>query len=213
MKKKPIGIFWRTLCAAAALAAAQSANALKADETIWDDRPGTDWESTWYPLGNGRLGCMVDGGARKLRVQFNVDSLWTGGENVSTAVSDAESEKTNKSMGAYQNFGELEIELPELPEGEVTEYARALKLNNGVYKDTFRVGGRKLVRCICASKPDDAIFIAAGYEGKVGPAPDGPSSARLTLKGAHSESVAPVVTISSISSRRLPLTPSGSAQR
>ncbi len=174
---------------AAAMLSAGTALAASADEVIWDDRPGTDWESTWYPLGNGRLGCMVDGGARRLRIQFNVDSLWTGGENVSTAVSDAESEKTDDTMGYYENFGELEIELPDLPEGEATDYARALKLNNGVYKDTFRVGGRKLVRCICASKPEDAIFVTAGYEGKDGPAPDGPSSARLTLKGAHSESV------------------------
>ena len=41
--------------------------AASAADRIWDDRPGADWESTWYPLGNGRLGCMVDGGARKLR--------------------------------------------------------------------------------------------------------------------------------------------------
>ena len=49
-----------------------------AEDKIWDDRPGDNWEKSWYPLGNGRLGCMVDGGARKLRIQFNVDSLWTG---------------------------------------------------------------------------------------------------------------------------------------
>ena len=92
---------------AAVTAGAIAANA--AENIIWDNRPATmdkagttvgdrvsggyksgAWERSWYPLGNGRLGCMVDGGARTLCVQFNVDSLWTGDENRSKAVSDGE---------------------------------------------------------------------------------------------------------------------------
>ena len=61
-----------------------------ADDVIWDDRPGDKWENSWYPLGNGRLGCMVDGGARKLRIQFNVDSLWTGDKNLTNDIGDGE---------------------------------------------------------------------------------------------------------------------------
>ena len=62
--------------------------AVFADDVIWDNRPGDNWENSWYPLGNGRLGCMVDGGARKLRIQFNVDSLWTGDKNLTKDVGD-----------------------------------------------------------------------------------------------------------------------------
>ena len=67
-----------TMLALAAAVLAAFDVAFCAEDTIWDDRPGSNWENSWYPLGNGRLGCMVDGGARKLRIQFNVDSLWTG---------------------------------------------------------------------------------------------------------------------------------------
>jgi len=175
----------RPLCVAFLLAAF----AAQADENlIWDDAPASGgWERSWYPLGNGRLGCMVDGGARKLRVQFNVDSLWTGDRNLTKDVGDDRADANYDTMGAYQNFGELEIELPGLPEGEVTDYRRALKLNTGVYKDTFRIGGRKVVRCICASAPDDAIFVTMCYEGKDGPAADGSFPVRLALADARAD--------------------------
>ena len=56
------------------------------------------------PLGNGRLGCTEFGGAGNTRIQFNVDSLWTGNEN-------PDGKYDNTNMGAYQNFGELLIEM------------------------------------------------------------------------------------------------------
>ncbi len=66
------------------------------------DRPASKWEAEAFPLGNGRLGCMVFGGVARERIQFNVDSLWTGDENPSGDYG---------SMGAYQNFGDLYIDL------------------------------------------------------------------------------------------------------
>jgi alpha-L-fucosidase 2 len=50
---------------------------------------------------------MVFGGVAQERIQFNVDSLWTGDENPSGDYN---------SMGAYQNFGDLSIDLA--PPGE-----------------------------------------------------------------------------------------------
>ena len=151
--------------------------AFSAEDMIWDDRPGSDWESSWYPLGNGRLGCMVDGGVRKLRIQFNVDTLWTGGENISTAVNDAESGKTDATMGNYQNFGELEIEFTGLPEGEATGYRRELDLSRAVYSDEFKVGKASVWRKVFASAPDDAIYITFSCD----------SDVRMRLMGAHRE--------------------------
>mgnify|MGYP000624664778 CR=1 FL=1 len=46
--------------------------------TIWFDRPATNWERETLPLGNGRLGAMVFGGADKERLQLNEESLWAG---------------------------------------------------------------------------------------------------------------------------------------
>ena len=148
-----------------------------AEDKIWDDRPGDKWENSWYPLGNGRLGCMVDGGARKLRIQFNVDSLWTGDKNLTNDIGDNRADANYNTMGAYQNFGELEIELGGLPEGEVTDYRRALNLSNAIYSDVFSIGGEFVVRRIYASAVDNAIYIELGTDAGI----------EMKLKGAHGE--------------------------
>ena len=148
-----------------------------AEDKIWDDRPGDKWENSWYPLGNGRLGCMVDGGARKLRIQFNVDSLWTGDKNLTNDIGDNRADANYNTMGAYQNFGELEIELGGLPEGEVTDYRRVLNLSNAIYSDVFSIGGKFVVRRIFASAVDNAIYIELGTDAGI----------EMKLKGAHGE--------------------------
>ena len=173
----------------------------KSTEMVWDDRPAsadlrglTDgdiisggyksgpWERSWYPIGNGRLGGMVDGGPRTLRFQFNVDSLWTGGKNISSAVSDEEAEKNFAMMGAYQNFGELELTLSGLPDGDVRNYRRSLDLSTAVYSDSFSLGGAEVRRRIFASAPDDAVFVVV----------DAPEGVRIAAKmrGAHGETPA-----------------------
>ena len=171
----------------AVLAAAVVAvsGAFCAENTIWDDRPGGNWESSWYPLGNGRLGCMVDGGARKLRVQFNVDSLWTGDKNLTKDIGDNRADANYSTMGAYQNFGELEIELGGLPAGDPTDYRRELDLSSAFYSDKFRIGDRSVVRKVFASAPDNRIVIIVNSHGCA----DIPGALDFSvrLRGAHGE--------------------------
>lgn len=50
------------------------------------------------PIGNGRIGGVLFGGVERERLQFNEDSLWTGGENPSGEYD---------SMGHYQTLGDL----------------------------------------------------------------------------------------------------------
>ena len=50
-------------------------------QVLWHDFPATDWQSHAFPIGNGTMGAMIFGGTASERVQFNVDSLWTGNEN------------------------------------------------------------------------------------------------------------------------------------
>ncbi len=45
--------------------------------TLWYDRPARFWVEA-LPLGNGRLGAMVFGGAAVEHLQFNEESLWSG---------------------------------------------------------------------------------------------------------------------------------------
>ena len=155
-----------------------------ADDVIWDNRPGDNWENSWYPLGNGRLGCMVDGGARKLRIQFNVDSLWTGDKNLTKDVGDDRADANYNTMGAYQNFGELEIELPKLPDGEITEYRRELNLSTATYSDRFKVGAIAIRRRIFVSAPADAVFIETCMDPGEKP---GAIEQSISINGAHGE--------------------------
>ena len=169
------------LLAALALA---GCSAFGAEDLIWDDRPGDKWENSWYPLGNGRLGCMVDGGARKLHIQFNVDSLWTGDKNLTRDIGDDRADANYNTMGEYQNFGELEIELPKLPEGEITGYRRELNLSTATYTDRFKVGGVAIRRRIFVSAPDDAVFIETRMDPGDKP---GAIEQSISINGAHGE--------------------------
>ena len=153
--------------------------AFGAENVIWDNQPGRGWENSWYPLGNGRLGCMVDGGAKNLRLQFNVDSLWTGDKNLTKDIHDNRADANYSTMGAYQNFGELNIAIEGLGEGAVTDYRRQLNVSTAVYDDQFKIADDNFKRRIFASAPDDAIFIFISDVKKRG--------VRLTLKGAHGE--------------------------
>ncbi|MBR2919768.1 MAG: glycoside hydrolase N-terminal domain-containing protein [Kiritimatiellae bacterium] len=153
--------------------------AFGAENVIWDNQPGRGWENSWYPLGNGRLGCMVDGGARNLKLQFNVDSLWTGDKNLTKDIHDNRADANYSTMGAYQNFGELNIAIEGLGEGAVTDYRRQLNVSTAVYDDQFKIADDNFKRRIFASAPDDAIFIFISDVKK--------RRIRLTLKGAHGE--------------------------
>ena len=153
---------------------------LRAENIIWDNQPGKIWENSWYPLGNGRLGCMVDGGVKNLRLQFNVDSLWTGDKNLTKDIHDNRAEANYSTMGAYQNFGELEISFTGLSDGEAIDYRRTLDISRALYVDGFTLGKHTIKRTIFASAPDDAIFILIRDEGAL-------SGEEITLKGAHGE--------------------------
>jgi len=79
---------------------------------IWYDEQSTQW-TVAVPVGNGRLGAMVFGGTDRERIQFNDITLWTGGDNLSGGYDVNE-------FGAYQNFGDLFIELDGAPAGAAT---------------------------------------------------------------------------------------------
>jgi len=131
----------------------------------------TAWASHALPLGNGRLGCMVFGDPYREHVQFNVDSLWTGDENPSGDYA---------SMGAYQAFGDLWIEMdtPALPPAD---YRRALDLASGLHTVTFTSGGVTFTRETFASHPDQVIVMRLTADKQ------GALSGTVKLVGAHKE--------------------------
>lgn len=50
----------------------------KQDDVLWYTKPAMKWTDA-LPLGNGRIGAMVFGGPDKDRIQFNEETLWSGG--------------------------------------------------------------------------------------------------------------------------------------
>jgi len=146
------------------------------DLRLWYDKPARNWSAEALPLGNGRLGCMVFGGVERERLQFNEDSLWTGDENPSGDYG---------SMGAYQNFGDLEISFPgaqpPADRGGAEGYQRALALAEAEHRVTFKKDGVTHTRTVLASHPDNVIVLrwTADRAGAV--------SGTIKLQGAHGE--------------------------
>lgn len=128
----------KNLIAVVFLAVAQT---LFPADVLWDDRPADgNWQNSWYPIGSGALGAMLDGGTDHFRVQFNADTLWTGGKNISSAVTDRDSERSAcADKGRYQAFGVLEIYNRSI--GAVRGYRRELDLGRAVYSDCFMAAG------------------------------------------------------------------------
>jgi alpha-L-fucosidase 2 len=55
------------------------ANIISSQELkLWYNKPAEKWTDA-LPVGNGRIGAMIFGGVEKDRIQFNEETLWTGG--------------------------------------------------------------------------------------------------------------------------------------
>lgn len=158
-----------------------------ADHIVWDrnpgglcqnNNPGSPWEKTWYPIGNGELGAMLDGRPR-FRVQFNVDNFWTGDKNLTQDVDDSTADRNYKSMGAYQNFGQLDIPIKEIDDSPFNYGRRMLDLSRAVYEDEFESRGITIHRVAFASAVDKVIAIQITANRPITPMP--------VIKGAHGE--------------------------
>ena len=156
---------------------------------LWDDRPADgNWQQSWFPIGSGALGAMLSGGTDHFTVQFNADSLWTGGKNPSSVVSDKDAPQNYVKMGEYQTFGVLDVVMRSL--GPVSGYRRELDLSKAVYSDSFTassagwgIGQTTFSRKVFASRADNLIAVrveagraAAGYF-------------EVQLRGRHGERV------------------------
>ncbi|WUR11407.1 glycoside hydrolase family 95 protein [[Empedobacter] haloabium] len=134
----------RLLAAAAVLAAAQACAA--PDLTLRYDRPAAataeGWEREALPVGNGRIGAMVFGQPGREQLAFNDITLWTGDE---------------KTMGAFQPFGDLYVELP--GHEHATDYRRTLDLGRALHTVTYTHAGVRYTREVLASHPADVIAV------------------------------------------------------
>lgn len=145
---------------------------------IFSDRPaGGNWEAEWYPIGNGSMGAMLDGGTAQSHIQFNADSLWTGDQNFDGTASDASADRNYNTMGAYQNFGSLTIQCDGAK--KIEGYRRTLDISKAIYSDHFVQDGISINRKAFISAPDQVLVYSVEASR--------PISGFITLKGAHNE--------------------------
>ncbi len=182
-----------------------SASAAGADLTLWYNGPATQWEEA-LPVGNGRLGAMIFGRAAAERIQFNEHTVWTGEphsyahrgawrhlEEIRALLAQGRQKEAEQlamkefmsvpiRQKAYQAFGDLLIDMKDLPEGEPSGYRRSLILDEAVAAAEFTQGGVTYRREVFASHPAGVIVVrlTASRGGRV--------SFDATLKSAHADS-------------------------
>lgn len=143
------------------------------------------------PVGNGRIGGMIFGGASNEIIKLNEDSVWSGGlrhrvnpdagEGLAEVrvllmegrIPEAEKIAFEKLQGVtpnmrhYMPLGELSINM-EL-DGKARNYSRSLELATAVSDVHFTVNEVEFTREVFVSAPDEAmiIHITSSQEGSV----------------------------------------------
>lgn len=147
---------------------------------LWYPRPATQWVEA-LPVGNGRLGAMVWGGARNERIQINEDTLYAGGPYEPTpttalaalpqvrellfagkyaeaeALANATMMATPNKQMPYQPVGDLVLDFLEI--SETNGYRRELDLASAVATSTFEARGTQHLREVFASPTDQCVVV------------------------------------------------------
>ncbi|WIY03154.1 glycoside hydrolase N-terminal domain-containing protein [Amycolatopsis mongoliensis] len=142
--------------------------------------PATDWTEA-MPVGNGRLGAMVFGGAGRTRVQVNDATVWSGTPlgpasalqdidagpdrlaEVREAVFAKDFRRAEELLMAFEGPYSQEF-LPyvdlwlTLPEG--TSRGRTLNLDNGVATEQLTIDGHEVERTTWVSRPAQVLCVA-----------------------------------------------------
>ncbi len=115
-----------------------------ADLTLWYDHPANNNKpmDEALPIGNGTMGGLVFGAPLRERISINEDTLWTGDENPSG---------DDNTMGAYQVFGNVYVNLPD--HTNAVAYRRELNLATAQARVRYQVGGIQYQREFFCSHP------------------------------------------------------------
>jgi len=160
--------------------AAGAAEAEDSATVLWYRQPARAWTEA-LPIGNGRLGAMVFGGAADERLQLNEDTVWTGGPydparperpealaEIRRLVFAGRYREANDLFGRslmgrpveqmkYQPLGDLRLHFP--GHAEATDYRRELDLDAAVVRVAYRLAGVGFTREAFASAADPAIVL------------------------------------------------------
>lgn len=153
----------------------------QAQETVlFFDEPAPEWEHA-LPVGNGRLGAMVFGETGTERIQFNEETLWSGGpydpvqegahaglSEIQRLLFEGEYARAHDLFGRtmmgvpyeqmkYQPFGDLYLHFD--GHEEVADYRRELDLDSGIATTTYSVDGVTFKREVYVSAVDQVIVV------------------------------------------------------
>lgn len=156
-------------------------------DELWYKQPAAVWEEA-LPVGNGRLGGMIFGGAEEELIQLNEDTLWSGFPRDTAnyealrhlgpakqlvaegKYKEAEALMEAKMLGrrteSYQPLGDLRMKFNLA--GPVENYRRGLDLVQGLATVSYTTGDVRIVREVLASRPDELIAIHIRAEGREG---------------------------------------------
>lgn len=151
---------------------------------LWYPRPATEWEEA-LPIGNGRIGAMIYGGAEREQLQLNEETLWAGepGNNVSYGFKEILPEvrrlvfageyreanervmevvprqaKANNNYGMpYQALGDLFIHFP--GHHSPINYRRELDLSTALSTVSYQVEGVTFTRHYLSSFDDQVVAV------------------------------------------------------
>ncbi len=149
-------------------------------DTLWYAQPAEKWVEA-LPVGNGRIGAMIFGGAPKERFQLNEESLWAGAPcdvypdgyrehlaEVQRLVLAGRIDEARElglktmtqsptSFRSYEPLADLWIEADHGP--DIAGYRRELVLNTGIFTTTYTAGGVTYVREAFISAVDDVLVV------------------------------------------------------
>ena len=146
---------------------------------LWYNKPAQQWTEA-LPVGNGRLGAMVFGGAENEQVQLNEDTLWAGNpidrdrvgayKHLAEArnlifegkYTEAQRIMQREFMGprvirSYQTLGDLKLRFKN--SRPVTDYRRQLDLDTAIASVTYRADDATFTREVFASPVDQCIVV------------------------------------------------------
>ncbi len=158
--------------------------------SLWYRQPADVWDEA-LPVGCGRLGAMVFGGLTEERIQFNEDTLWTGGPHeyhreaavehlpeIRRLLSEGrQREAEDLAMATfmsdplgqmdYQPFADLRLAFPEA--AVVRDYRRSLDIDSAIASVSYEADGVRYERDVFASCPDQVIVVRVSSDqpGKV----------------------------------------------
>lgn len=143
------------------------------------ERPAASWTEA-LPVGNGRLGAMVFGGAAEERLQLNEATVWEGNADDRNAPAAAASFRAARDLAlagkvaeaqailqrdcllpgdmlprSHQTLGDLFIRLDCAP--DPASHRRSLDLLTGIAATGFVAGGVRIEREVFANAPDELL--------------------------------------------------------